>query len=32
VFGGDDVPAAHIRADQVIWLADADAAGDLVGD
>jgi 6-phosphogluconolactonase len=32
VFRGDDVPAAHIRADQVIWLADADAAGDLAGE
>src|SRR3954471_2459464 len=32
VFAGDDVPAAHIRADQVIWLADAHAAGDLAGE
>ena len=32
VFGGDDVPAAHVRADQVIWLADPAAAGELVGD
>jgi len=31
VFADDDVPAAHIRADKVVWLADAAAAGDLVG-
>jgi 6-phosphogluconolactonase len=27
--GDDDCPATHIRADRVVWLADADAAGDL---
>ena len=32
VFADDDVPAAHIEADQVIWIADASAAGDLTGD
>jgi 6-phosphogluconolactonase/glucosamine-6-phosphate isomerase/deaminase len=32
VFGDDDVPAAHITADQVVWLADAAAAGDLTGE
>jgi 6-phosphogluconolactonase len=31
VMAGDDVPAGGIRAEQVIWLADAAAAGDLVG-
>ncbi len=31
VVAGDDVPAARIDADQVIWLADPAAAGDLVG-
>jgi 6-phosphogluconolactonase len=32
VFAGEDVPAARIQADQVVWLADPDAAGDLVGE
>jgi 6-phosphogluconolactonase len=31
VVAGDDVPAGRIAADQVVWLADAAAAGDLVG-
>ncbi len=31
VVAGDDVPAARIAADQVVWLADPAAAGDLVG-
>ena len=29
VVAGDDVPAAHIRADQIVWIADPAAAGDL---
>jgi 6-phosphogluconolactonase len=29
VANGDDVPAAHIRADRVVWLADPAAAADL---
>jgi 6-phosphogluconolactonase len=30
VAAGDDAcPASHIRADRVVWLADAAAAGDL---
>ena len=31
VMADDDVPAAAVRAEQVIWLADPAAAGDLVG-
>ena len=31
VMAGDDVPAGAIRAEQVVWLADPAAAGDLVG-
>ena len=31
VMAGDDVPAAAVRAEQVIWLADPAAAGDLIG-
>ena len=31
VVAGDDVPAARISAEQVVWLADPAAAGDLVG-
>ena len=30
VMAGDDVPAAAVRAEQVIWLADHAAAGDLI--
>ncbi len=30
VMAGDDVPAAAVRAEQVIWLADPAAAGDLI--
>ncbi|CAN5205233.1 6-phosphogluconolactonase [soil metagenome] len=26
---GDDLPATHIKAERVVWLADPDAAGDL---
>jgi 6-phosphogluconolactonase len=26
---GDDLPANRIRADQVIWIVDPDAAGDM---
>jgi 6-phosphogluconolactonase len=29
IAAGDDLPACHIRADQVLWLVDRDAAGDL---
>jgi 6-phosphogluconolactonase len=32
VFAGADVPAGHIGGDQVVWLADPDAAGDLIGE
>jgi 6-phosphogluconolactonase len=32
VFAGDDVPAAHIGGDLVVWLVDPAAAGDLIGD
>ncbi len=32
VAAGEDVPAARIDAERVIWLADPAAAGDLVGD
>ena len=31
VMADEDVPAAAVRAEQVIWLADPAAAGDLVG-
>ena len=31
VMAGDDVPAAAVRAEQVVWLADPAAAGDLIG-
>ncbi len=31
VMAGDDVPASAVRAEQVIWLADPAAAGDLIG-
>jgi 6-phosphogluconolactonase len=29
IAAGDDLPACNIRADQVLWLVDRDAAGDL---
>lgn len=31
VVAGEDVPAARIQADEVVWLVDAAAAGDLAG-
>lgn len=31
VRAGDDVPAAHVRADRVVWLADPAAAGEPAG-
>ena len=31
VVAGDDVPASRIAAEQVVWLADPAAAGDLAG-
>jgi len=31
VMAGDDVPAAAVDAEQVVWLADPAAAGDLIG-
>jgi hypothetical protein len=30
VAAGDDLPAARVAADEVIWLVDADAAGGVV--
>ena len=29
VAAGEDLPAARIRGDQVLWIADPEAAGDL---
>jgi len=31
VCNGDDVPAAHVRADRVVWIVDPAAAGDAAG-
>ena len=30
VVAGDDLPAARVSADEVIWLVDADTAGGVV--
>jgi len=30
IVSGDDLPAARVSADEVVWLVDADAAGDSV--